>query len=144
MNPRAQEAIITTGGNAIGSGGSVSYTVGQIVYTTNIGTNGAVAQGVQQPYEISVVIGIVEAQEISLICSVFPNPTKDFLTLKIENYNKDNLSYQLFDINGKHLEYKEVKESETIIKMKNFVSATYFLKITQGNKIIKTFRIIKN
>jgi hypothetical protein len=55
----AQEAIPAGGGNASGSGGSASYSVGQVVYTTNTGTNGSAAQGVQQPYEISVVSGTI-------------------------------------------------------------------------------------
>ena len=52
---QAQECIPTTGGNASGSEGSVSYTIGQIVYITNVGTNSSLAQGVQQPFEISAV-----------------------------------------------------------------------------------------
>jgi hypothetical protein len=43
---RAQNAIPASGGNATGSGGSVSYTFGQVVYTTKSGTGGSVAQGV--------------------------------------------------------------------------------------------------
>ncbi len=52
---QAQTSVNATGGNASGSGGSASYSVGQVVYTTHTGTNGSVAQGVQQPFEISVV-----------------------------------------------------------------------------------------
>jgi hypothetical protein len=78
----AQETIPTSGGNALGSGGTVSYTVGQLVYTTNTGTTGSLAQGVQQPYEISVVNGIDEALGITLNYSAFPNPATDFLYLK--------------------------------------------------------------
>lgn len=51
---RAQETIPVTGGEASG-GGTVSYTAGQIIYTTNTGTSGSVTQGIQQPFEISVV-----------------------------------------------------------------------------------------
>ena len=50
---QAQEIPIASGAVATGIGGSSSYTVGQVVYTTNTGSNGSVAQGVQQPYEIS-------------------------------------------------------------------------------------------
>ncbi|MDD2634269.1 MAG: hypothetical protein PHW82_02085 [Bacteroidales bacterium] len=46
---QAQESVNTTGGNALGSGGSVSYSAGQVIYTNNTGTSGSVAQGVQQP-----------------------------------------------------------------------------------------------
>ena len=61
---QAQQAITATGGNASGSGGTVAYSVGQIIYATNTGTTGSVAQGVHQPYEISIVE--VEDHQISL------------------------------------------------------------------------------
>ena len=140
----AQEAIPATGGNASGSGGSVSYSVGQVVYTINTGTNGSAAQGVQQPFEISVVTGLEEAKGINLICSVYPNPTTYFLTLKVENYDKENLSYQLYDVSGKLLENKKLDGTETSIVMSNLVPATYFLKVTQNTIEVKTFKVIKN
>jgi len=106
---QAQEAIPASGGNASGSGGSVSYSIGQMVYSTNTGTNGSVAQGVQQPYEISEVIGLEEAKGINLKCIAFPNPTTDFLTLKVDvsaTLKFQTLNYQLYDISGKFIESK--------------------------------------
>jgi hypothetical protein len=112
---QAQTAVPATGGHASGSGGTVNYSVGQVVYTTNTGgSNGTVAQGVQQPFEISVVTGLVEAKGINLSVSAYPNPTTDFLNLKVENYNNTNLSYQLFDISGKLLETKKIKVKQAI------------------------------
>jgi hypothetical protein len=84
---QAQNTIPATGGNATGSGGSVSYSIGQITYNTFSGTNGSVAQGVQQPFEISVVTGIHKAFDIDLIFSAYPNPATDFVTLKIGNFD---------------------------------------------------------
>jgi hypothetical protein len=49
----AQETISPGGGNATGSGGSVSYTIGQVAYGAFSGTTGSVIQGIQQPYDIS-------------------------------------------------------------------------------------------
>jgi len=142
---QAQTAVPATGSNASGSGGTVSYSVGQVVYTTNTGgSNGSVAQGVQQPFEISVVTGLEEAKGINLSVSAYPNPTTDFLNLKIENYDNTNLSYQLFDISGKLLETKKLEGNQTNIVMSNLVPATYFVKVTDGNKEVKTFKIIKN
>jgi hypothetical protein len=141
---KAQEAMPATGGNASGSGGSASYSVGQVVYTTNSGTNGSVAQGVQQPFEISVVIGLEEAKGISLQCLAYPNPTTDFITLKIENYDNTNLAYQLFDIQGKLIETRKIEGDQTKIVMSNLVPTIYFVKVTQGSKEVKTFKIIKN
>ena len=99
----AQNAIPATGGNARGAGGTSSYTIGQVVYTMETETNGTIAQGIQQPFEILVLTAIEEASEVILECLVYPNPTSNFLILKFGNYDKENLSYQLFDINGKHL-----------------------------------------
>src|SRR6056297_3211190 len=95
----AQTSVNATGGNASGSGGSASYSVGQVVYTTNTGTNGSLAEGVQQPYEISVVTAIEEAKGINLTVSAYPNPTTDYLQLKVESEKLKDLSYQLYDMN---------------------------------------------
>jgi len=140
----AQSTIPASGGNASGSGGTVSYSVGQVVYTTNTGTNGTIAQGVQQPFEISVVTGIEEALNITLQSSVYPNPASDFVKLKIENYEIENLSYQLYGNNGSLLQDNKIKDSETRIDMSNLVSAIYFLKVIENKKVVKTFKIIKN
>lgn len=140
----AQETISVTGGNATSSGGSVSYSIGQIVSTTNTGSNGSVAQGVQQPFEISVVTGIEHVKEINLNCSAYPNPTTDYLILKVDNYDKEIFYYQLYGMNSKLLENKKVKANETSIVMRNLVPAIYFVKVTIGNKEVKIFKIIKN
>jgi hypothetical protein len=143
---QAQEVVPASGGEASGSGGSVSYSVGQLVYITNTGTNGTVAQGIQQPYEISVVSGLKEAIGISLMISAYPNPATDFLLLKVDastNLNIQSMSYQLFDINGKLLENKKIEGNETSIAMSNLLPSTYFVKVIQGKKEVKTFKIIK-
>jgi hypothetical protein len=144
---QAQTSVNATGGDASGSGGSVSYSVGQVVYTTNIGANGSVAQGVQQPYEISVVTGLEEAKGISLSVTAYPNPTTDYLTLSIDastTLSIQSMSYQLYDMNGKLLQSEKITGNQTSIVMSNLVPATYFVKVTEGNKEVKTFKIIKN
>jgi len=140
----AQESVNATGGNASGSGGSVSYSVGQVVYTTNTGSNGSVTQGVQQPFEISVVTAIEQTKGINLSVSAYPNPTTDYLTLRIEEFEISNLLYQLYDMNGKLLQNQIITGNQTSIVMSNLVPAMYFVKVIQGNKELKTFKIIKN
>jgi len=138
------EAIPASGGNASGSGGSASYSVGQVVYTTHTGSSGTVAQGVQQPYEISLITAIEEAKGISLSVSAYPNPATDFLQLIVESEDIKDLSYQLYDITGKLLQNEKITGSPTSIVMSQLVSSTYFVKVITNNKTIKTFKIIKN
>ena len=138
-----QNSVNASGQNASGSGGSVSYSVGQIVNTTFTGTTGSVAQGVQQPYEISVVLGVKNIG-INLLMTISPNPSADLVTLKIDNYEIDSLIYQLYDLSGKLFLTGQTKTTETQISIGHLPSAVYFIKITDKNKIIKTFKIIKN
>jgi len=146
---KAQEAVPAAGGIASGSGGSVSYSVGQVVYSTFTGTTGSVAQGVQQPYEISVVVtGLGPSNIVNIECSAYPNPTKDFLTLKIDDQANRQYVYYLYDINGKLLKTETVQSTETRIDMSNLVISTYILKVQVKNSLssqeMKTFKIRKN
>ena len=140
----AQTSINATGSNASGSGGSVSYSVGQVVYQTNTGTNGSVAEGVQQPYEITVVEAIEEAKGINLSVSAYPNPTTDYLTLEVNDFELSNLHFQLYDLQGKLLQSEKIMGKQTSIVMSNLAPAPYFVKVVQGDKEVKTFKIIKN
>ena len=146
---QAQESVNATGGNASGSGGSAYYSVGQVAYQTHSGTSGSVAEGAQQPYEISVVTGIEEAKGINLSVLAYPNPTTDYLTLRIDENVKtrhalSQLSYQLYDINGKLLQSENITGIQTSIVMSNLVPESYFVKVLQDNKEVKTFKVIKN
>ena len=140
----AQESINATGSNASGAGGSVTYSVGQVVYTTSTGTNGSIVHGVQQPFEISVVSGFEEVKGINLSISAYPNPTTDYLTLRINEFDPSNLSCQLYDMQGKLLQSEKITGNQTRIVMSDFVPAIYFVKVMKGDKEVKTFKIIKN
>ena len=139
---QAQESANSAGGDATGSGGTVAYSVGQVVYTSNTGSSGTVDQGVQHAYEIFTV-GIKETK-LNISLSIFPNPTADNLTLQISDYNNEKLSYQLFDMQGKQLSNGQITAQQTQIDMTGLPTATYFVNIVnQENKQVQSFKIIK-
>jgi hypothetical protein len=139
----AQNNTVSSGGDALGSGGSVSYSVGQVLYsTTNISSNGFVTQGLQQPYDISVVTGIESTLHLEM--SVYPNPTTNFLYINLKDQKIENLSYHLFDLQGRELQREKITMEFITLKMETFPPSTYFLKITDGIKPVKTIKIIKN
>lgn len=145
----AQEVITTSGGKAVGSGGFVDYTVGQIAYTTNFGGVYSVAEGVQQPYEILIEAAPQDALDMTLSCSTYPNPVADFLTLHIENYIDEDIEYSLYDGVGKLLTTGKVEKKKTLISMVEYVSSTYTLKVIQQRnesmpRKTKVFKIIQN
>lgn len=140
---QGQETVPATGGDANGSGGSVSYTVGQILYGSYSGTNGTEIQGIQQPYEISIVTAVDNFEEINLQCSVYPNPTRGITKLLFESPDFENLRIRLFNINGVLLLDKKVESSETHISLENLPSSIYILKVFHSNKEVKVFKIVK-
>jgi hypothetical protein len=140
---QAQESANASGGDATGIGGTVAYSIGQVVYTTNNGISGSVAQGVQHTYEIFTV-GIKET-ELNISLTAYPNPTTGTLTLQISDYNNEKLAYQLFDMQGKQISNGQVTAQQTQINMNGLPSATYLIYIVnQENKKVQSFKIIKN
>lgn len=145
----AQEVITTSGGRAVGSGGFVDYTVGQVAYTTNFGGNYSVAQGVQQPYEITIETDPRDALNLTLTCSAYPNPVADFLILQVENYIDEKIEFTLYDAVGKLLTTGSVEKKKTVISMVGYISSTYTLKVIQQRnesmpRKTKVFKIIQN
>lgn len=140
---QAQEAITATGGESMGTGGTASYSVGQIVYRTITSVTGSASQGVQQPFEIQVVTGINE-KFINLIMNVYPNPSTNYLTLNVEEKESSLFNYQLYDLQGKLLKSNQLTSNNTLINVEKLPKATYFLRVNKNNKEVKTFKIIKN
>ncbi len=140
---QAQSASVAAGGVATGSGGSSSYSIGQVIYITASGGGGTSSQGVQIPFEITTLSG-KEFSQISLKMLVYPNPTTSFVNLKINNFDFQDLNYQLIDLNGKEIANQKIAASETAIELQNLSNAIYLLNVNDKNKTIKTFKIIKN
>ena len=143
----AQSDIVTSGGTATGAGGSATYTVGQIAVQRASTSNGSyfIIEGVQQPYEIQVV-GINEYPGIALQAIVYPNPTQHFVQLRITNYEipAEGLTAQLFDANGKFLHEYRITDMETKMDLEIYPTATYQLRVMNGNHLLKTFKVVKH
>ena len=140
----AQTSVNSSGGNTSGADGSVSYSIGQVVNNNTSGSTGSVIAGIQIPYEISVISG-VEKTDINIEIKAFPNPTIDNLYLKMDLTDQTfDMHYSLIDNSGKVLLINKVIENPTIIPLSEFISGVYYLRIIQDNKLVKTFKIIKN
>ncbi len=141
---QGQNGFVSLGGNDSGAGGSLSYSLGQMVYTVITSIDGNLSQGIQQPYEIyEGTLGINEYPDIHLDIKVYPNPTVSNVILSIGKELTDGLAYQLFDLNGRLLFSEKINIQKSTIPFENLPVATYFLNITQNSFTIKTFKIIK-
>ena len=139
----AQSNTMASGGEATGSGGTISYSIGQIDYIEATGSGGTANQGVQQPFEI-FTLGTDERPDIDLEITVYPNPAVSNVTLRIGNFTSDNLSYQLYDLNGRLLYQQKLQNAVTQIPFEGLASAIYLLQVLDRSSQIKSFKIIKN
>lgn len=140
---QAQISVNTSGGNATGSSGNISYSIGQVVYTSPSGSTGSVSQGVQHTYQISPV-GIRDTK-LNISLAAYPNPASEYVTLHIGNYANQKLLYQLVDTQGKVLSGEQLVLQQTQIKLSHLPVATYFIHvINHESKIIQSFKIIKS
>ena len=139
----AQQALLSACNNAQGSNGSVTYSIGQIAYLVNSGNNGNSMEGVQQPYEIQYYSGIEEGHGISLDYKVFPNPCPGSLFLSVGDKKDQYLHYDLLNADGSSLRKGEIVSSQTSIDLNDLTPAVYFLTVSQHDKVLITFRVIK-
>jgi hypothetical protein len=138
----AQQTIPASGGEATGSGGTSSYSVGQLVYSTNTGSNGSIAQGVQQSIEL-FTLSNPELTALTLTAVTYPNPTSDYIVLALKNSNLTGLSYELYDLQGRIVSKGIIQQENTAIAMQKLVTGVYVLKVNQNNQALKSFKIIK-
>lgn len=141
----AQHAIPVSGGNASGEAGFLSYSVGQVFYTTLSGAGGFIAEGIQQPYEITAVTGNHTLANLEL--SAYPNPAADHLILATGTAALNgfqNLEYRLYDMNSRLLKSSEIVGDRTTVTMRHLKPSMYFIRIIADNMEIKTFKVVKN
>lgn len=139
------ETIITSGSNATGSSGSVTYSIGQVFYTyIGVQTVYNVAQGIQHQ-ENDENLGTPEIEKPTTEIFVFPNPTVDFvnISMKGDELESANRSYRLYDLQGRLLKQNVITQSETQISLNNFSSSLYVLTVYVDNKLYKSFKILK-
>jgi hypothetical protein len=137
-----QQNTVASGGDATGSGGSVSYSVGQIDYITETGSGGTATQGVQQPYEIFVGF---EELSFDLQTNLFPNPTSEAVQLQFSNWESFSaVTFRLSDDRGRLIQEGSIEGEITYISLADLPNAPYHLSLLLDEQMVKNFKIIKN
>lgn len=140
----AQESVATGGGQANGSNGSSSFSVGQLQAEPIEGDDAFIIPGVQQAFEISSEAGLEDLTGVNLTLTVFPNPATEILILDVDTFSVTNLTYRLFDQEGSVVKVEKISNIQTRIPTGNLPKATYFLRVLKSDELLKTFKIVKN
>lgn len=86
----AAQTSINSGGHSIqNNSGSLSFTVGEIFFTSYSSTNGYAAHhGIQYPYEI-LPVSLIHQYQNSMEVKLYPNPFIDYLLIEVPfEFNK--------------------------------------------------------
>ena len=96
----AQLNVVATGGDAQANSGAISYSVGQIDYTSVTMQSGSVAQGLQHPFQATIVTDVKLFDGLSF-ARIYPNPFSTSFSMNIESEIVNGLNYQVLDVFGR-------------------------------------------
>ena len=140
---QAQESVNSIGGVDLGIGGTVSFSVGQMVYTTDTKESGSMVQGIQRPYRITNTDIRKVNDDISF--KAYPNPSSDDLFLEMNAYRSEKLVYHLYDMQGKLIMTNKIESPKTQINMRALAVGAYLIQIYNSkNQPIQTIQVIKD
>ncbi len=144
----AQNVTSSAGGDIQSSNGSsISYTLGQVAYTTIVSADKSFAEGVQQTYalHVSPIDPGDDTDGVSINCSVFPNPTSNNVTINIKNADPTAFQYLLYTSNRKLITQNKIQSSSTVVSMVDLPTGAYLLTISSSKKnLMRIFKIIKD
>ncbi len=140
---QAQHAFTSSGGDATGSGGSVSFSVGQMVYSSYVEEQGSITEGVQQPYELFIITSANDLISDKIHLRAFPNPVISQLTLSVAESHYTDVSYRLSDMHGQLIRSEHISDGDTAINMDFLRPGAYFLQVFEKERLVGAFKIIK-
>ena len=136
----AQNAISTTGGHIKSTGGSTSFTVGQVVYVLKKGNGSYLNEGVQQVYtkKTTPIEELVYLKEVQL----YPNPTQETMTLILWSMEDVQVRYTIMDYLGKEIKNGIILSEKSEISLRDLPSGNYFISL-KSKKEIRIFKMVK-
>lgn len=137
----AQNNTVSSGSDITGSGGNVSYSVGQVFYTSADSNGISSTAGLQQAYVItsSKYDPIIPTLQVK----VYPNPAVDRLTVEVNDENGEEYTCALYDMQGKVILQSRVTDKTSLLTQ-DLPASNYVLKISNAQTTVKSFHIIKN
>lgn len=141
-NRNLHTSINVTGGDISSEEGSVSFSIGQVYYSSHNGKKNYVTEGIQQPLIISIP-PIDKKEEDSFKVVAYPNPVTNYLIIEASSYTNRSLSYHLMDLNGRLLKEARIGKSGAQVDVSKLSVAMYLLRISDNCKFIKTIKILK-
>ena len=130
----AQSNIVTGGGNAASSTGSVSYSIGQIDFQYTSSADYSVSEGVQQTYSFDTALSINDIQ-YDFQLSIWPNPSVDKMNLEFTTNYELPLSLTVTDVKGAVVANRSVTQGQYSFDVNTWAAGTYYINLNDGEAV---------
>ena len=130
----AQSNIVTAGGDATSSTGSVSYSIGQIDFQYSSSADYSVSEGVQQTYSFDTALSIDDIQ-YDFQLSIWPNPSADEMNLEFTTNYELPLSLTVTDVKGAVVASKSVTQGQYSFDVNTWAAGTYYVHLNDGEAV---------
>jgi len=129
----AQSAPVAAGSSHSSGSGSITYSIGQVSAAVATSNSHSMIVGMQQPYEISSLVSIIEILNIDVF--IYPNPFYgDHFTI----YSDLPQRYKVYDLAGKMVGQGDLNTGENEIYIPMLSQGMYIMKVGNlSKKIIK-------
>lgn len=135
----AQELVSAQGESLSNASGSIDFSIGELVISTESNANNTLTQGFHQTAWEFVSL---EDHLPAFSMSIFPNPTSELLTINSAVY--DGVSYKMYDKSGRIVLAGELTDELTQLNVASFSDGSYSILLEQGNEPIKQFHLLKS
>ncbi len=134
----APEIIASSGDYFASTNLKLNWTLGEMVTETYSFGGEILTQGFQQAnFLYTSIVENAENNEIT----IFPNPFSDIINVNTGEYK--GLQLMIYDLNGSVLIEKKVAKSNIQLDFSSFSPGLYFMRIGDGQKEMKVFKIQK-
>lgn len=117
----AQEVVSTQGESLFNVLGSIDFTLGEVIISTETDGGSIITQG----FHLGVVNFNAEQEVI-----IFPNPASDLVFIRIKAF--EDVTYTLYDLQGKLVMYDILTSSQTPLQLSDLASGTYLLNVKKN------------
>ena len=135
----AQSSTVCSGGEGSGPGGSVSFSIGQLVVESTIDSEGSISPGVQQTYESASVYVNESLFDNTLV--LYPNPTTQFIEMDFGKIFTGQV--MIFDAAGNVILNQNVNTIECRIDAAGWSSGLYMVHVVKDNESVAVHSVLK-
>jgi len=93
----------------------------------------------------TLYLGVTSADENDFAdhVSLYPNPARDLLSITISDYHSNTLMAHITTVSGHLIQSVSLRDRASLVDVSRLSQGLYFLRITDGNKLLHTETFIK-